>query len=49
MIRLRVGHTYLNDNLYLIGRKNNDKCEGCGEIENVEHVLMNCKTNEPER
>lgn len=48
MIRLRVGHTFLNDILYLIGGYN-DKCEVCGEKENLEHVLMNCKTYEPER
>ncbi|XP_043998578.1 uncharacterized protein LOC122846005 [Gambusia affinis] len=49
MTRLRVGHTYLNDTLYLIGKKNNDKCEKCGEKENVEHILLNCKTYERER
>ena len=46
---LRIGHTYLNDILYLIGRKNSDKCERCGEKENVEHILMNCKSYELER
>ena len=49
MTRLRVGHTYLNDTLHLIGKKSNNKSEGCGEKENVEHVLMNCRTYESER
>ncbi|XP_035985721.1 uncharacterized protein LOC118559100 [Fundulus heteroclitus] len=40
--RLRTGHTYLNEFLYIIGKRNNDICEGCAEKENVDHVLMNC-------
>lgn len=30
----------MSDILHLVGMKNNDTCEGCGEKENVKHMRL---------
>ncbi|ROL43138.1 hypothetical protein DPX16_1776 [Anabarilius grahami] len=50
--RLRIGHTSLNGCLRIIGK--HGLCTHCGEVENVEHILLRCrkyseKRKEPER
>ena len=41
--RLRCGHTGLNGSLHLIGKHPTGLCDNCGEVENVEHVLVVCE------
>lgn len=47
--RLRIGHTGLNKTLNMIGKHQTGKCECCGELESVEHVLLLCAAYEEER
>lgn len=47
--RLRMGHTSLNANNYIIGKHNTGLCDGCQERETVEHVLMTCVKYQQER
>lgn len=49
MTRLRVDHTGLNGTLFLLGKRNSEKCENCGVKENVEHVILHCILFELER
>lgn len=47
--QLRIGHTGLNKTLNMIGKHQTGKCECCGELESVEHVLLLCPAYEEER
>lgn len=38
--RLRIGHTSLNGCLRIIGKHQTGLCTHCGEVENVEHILL---------
>ncbi len=38
--RLRIGHTALNYSLHEIGKHGSGKCDTCGELETVKHVLF---------
>lgn len=49
MTRLRVDHTGLNGTLFLLGKRNSEKCENCGVKENVEHIILHCILFELER
>lgn len=40
--RLR-GHMGLNGTLHRVGQPLDGKCEHCGEIETVQHVLKECR------
>ena len=40
--RLRIGHTFLNSTLFLLGKPQNGLCS-CQELETVHHVVMSCK------
>ena len=41
-MRVRIGHTGLNQTLFVLGKSGTDRCE-CGKTETVEHVLMECE------
>lgn len=41
--RLRIGHTSLNGCLRIIGKHQTGLCTHCGEVENVEHILLRCR------
>ena len=47
--RLRVGHTGLNSTLFIMGKAESNRCGNCGEIENVEHVILKCESYSEER
>lgn len=47
--RLRIGHTALNYSLYKIGKHDTGKCDNCGELETVQHILLECAAYERER
>jgi ribonuclease HI len=48
--RLRSGHNYLNAFSNRIDQGADPSCrKGCEEIENVNHVLVDCQANEPHR
>uniref|UniRef100_A0A8C2BUC3 Reverse transcriptase domain-containing protein n=1 Tax=Cyprinus carpio TaxID=7962 RepID=A0A8C2BUC3_CYPCA len=47
--RLRIGHTGLNSNLFIIKKHPSGNCEVCGEREDVEHVLLRCRRFNRER
>jgi hypothetical protein len=47
--RLRIGHTSLNTGLKIIGKHPTGNCTYCGEIEEVEHVLIYCRKYIKER
>ncbi len=47
--RLRIGHTALNHSLYKIGKHESGKCDKCGELETVMHILFECPAYERER
>ncbi len=47
--RLRFDHTGLNKTLFMVGKKDTDKCSRCTTLENVEHILMNCNKYREER
>jgi len=49
LTRLRLGHTALNMTLKMKVKHQTGLCEGCGEEESVEHVVVNCKTHETHR
>ena len=49
MTRLRIGHSGLNESLYRIGKHATGNCDKCGMVENVKHVLLDCKEYEQER
>ncbi len=38
--RLRIGHTALNQSLYKISKYGSGKCDKCGELETVMHILF---------
>ena len=42
MTRLRLGHCCLNYHLHRINISNSPNCNYCGEIENIEHFLLQC-------
>ena len=48
--QLRIGYARLNDYLFKIGVSQTRNCN-CGEIETIEHYLLNCENyfNERER
>lgn len=47
--RLRIGHTSLNYSLYKIGKHESGKCDNCGELETVNHIILECPAYERER
>ncbi|XP_061747026.1 uncharacterized protein LOC133545438 [Nerophis ophidion] len=47
--RMRLGHTYLNSSLKLIGKHTTGLCDFCHQIENVDHVLIQCRKYNRER
>lgn len=49
LIRLRLGHCLLNKTLKLVGKHDTGLCEGCQEMETVEHVIMGCPKYEEQR
>ena len=49
LTRLRLGHTALNKTLKMKGKHQTGLCEGCGEEESVEHVVVRCKAHETQR
>jgi len=49
IMRLRIGHTALNYSLYKIGKHDTGKCDKCGELETVQHILLECAAYEWER
>ena len=48
-MRLRLGHCGLNGTLKRLGKHETGLCEGCGEEETVEHVLLRCDRYKEER
>jgi len=47
---LGLGHTALNMTLKMIGKHQTGPCDGCGEEESVDNVMVNCKVrNETQR
>ena len=46
--RLRFGHTGLNSSLFIKGKHGTGRCE-CGQVETIEHVMLNCQRYEEER
>ncbi len=38
--RMRFGHTRLNSTLYKMGKHDTGRCEFCGQVESVEHVIL---------
>lgn len=49
MNRLLTNHTYNNTFLHIIKARDNDKCELCGEKEDNNHILFNCKNLDSSR
>ncbi len=47
--RLRIGHTALNHSLYKIGKHESGKCDKCGQLETVMHIIFECSAYERER
>lgn len=47
--RLRLGHTYLNSTLFLLGKHQDGLCPDCRQPETVEHVLITCEKYSRER
>ncbi|XP_061909335.1 uncharacterized protein LOC133653724 isoform X1 [Entelurus aequoreus] len=47
--RMRLGHTYLNSSLKLMGKHATELCDSCQQIENVRHVLIHCRKYNRER
>ena len=47
--RLRIGHTGLNNTLHKIGKHPDGRCDQCGQVESVQHVLLDCTGYEEER
>ncbi len=47
--RLRIGHTALNHSLYKIGKHESGKCDKCGPLETVMHIIFECSAYERER
>lgn len=47
--RIRIGHTGLNATLHMIGKHPTGLCDGCGERETVEHVIISCNKYTEER
>ncbi len=47
--RLRIGHTALNHSLYKIGKHESGKCDKCGLLETVMHIIFECCAYERER
>src|SRR4029434_6633555 len=41
--RMRIGHTALNSNLFIMNKHPSGNCEVCGVREDVEHVLLSCE------
>ena len=41
--RMRIGHTALNINLFIMKKHASGNCEVCGVREDVEHVLLSCE------
>ncbi len=48
MSRLRIGHTALNS-LCKIGKHESGKCDKCGQLETVMHIIFECCAYERER
>ncbi len=48
MSRLRIGHTALNS-LCKIGKHESGKCDKCGPLETVMHIIFECSAHERER
>jgi len=42
MTRLRVDYTGINGTLFLMGKRNSEKCGNCGVKENAEHIILYC-------
>lgn len=47
--RLRIGHSGLNQTLYIIGKHQTGLCIRCSEVETIEHVLLHCTAYNRER
>ncbi len=47
--RLRIGHTALNHSLYKIGKHESGRCDKCGPLETVMHILFESSAYERER
>ena len=47
--RLRLGHTGLNSTLFIMGKSETKTCGNCGELENVEHIILKCESYSEER
>ena len=42
IFRMRIGHAALNKHLHKIGLSETDQCPHCGEVETIEHFLLDC-------
>lgn len=40
--RLRLGHCALAGGLALVGKHQDGRCQNCGEVETVKHVMLHC-------
>ncbi len=47
--RLRIGHTVLNHSLNKIGKHESGKCDKCGQLETVTHIIFECSAYKRER
>lgn len=47
--RLRLDVAYTNNYLYRIGRTTNPYCDNCGNLETMEHILLECPAYRDER
>ena len=42
IFRMRIGHAALNKHLHKIGLAETAQCPHCGEVETIEHFLLDC-------
>ena len=49
LFRMRLGHVQLNEYLFKIGRADTNQCSYCGDVETIEHFLIDCDQYNNER